>query len=194
MHDTTKNWKVAQLDRIERLGRDIPVREHLGIRSFGINGFVRGDDGTLINDTGCGNTLDFAKPCVRRLMIDSLVHFVRHCGIDGFRFDLATVMGRTASGFTPHAPLLSAIEQDPLLSRLIMIAEPWDVGPGGYQLGAFPARWQEWNDRYRDEVRRFGLDSGKRSRLIQAGADLIVPDFSQWRRLLELLRIEGQRP
>ncbi len=64
-------------------------------------------------------------------------------------------MGRTVHGFSTAAPLLAAIEQDPLLSRLIMIAEPWDVGPGGYQLGAFPARWQEWNDRYRDEVRRF---------------------------------------
>ena len=64
-------------------------------------------------------------------------------------------MGRTPTGFSRNAPLLAAIEQDPLLSRLIMIAEPWDVGPGGYQLGQFPARWQEWNDRYRDDVRRF---------------------------------------
>lgn len=109
----------------------------------------------LINDTGCGNTLALDKPPVLRLAMDALRSWAMRTGIDGFRFDLATVMGRTASGFSADAPLLCAIEQDPLLSRLIMIAEPWDVGPGGYRLGQFPARWQEWNDRYRDEVRRF---------------------------------------
>ncbi|PZF76504.1 glycogen debranching enzyme GlgX [Aestuariivirga litoralis] len=109
----------------------------------------------LINDTGCGNTLALDEPAVMQLAMDSLRSWAMRTGIDGFRFDLATVMGRTASGFSPRAPLLAAIEQDPLLSRLTMIAEPWDVGPGGYQLGHFPPRWQEWNDRYRDEVRRF---------------------------------------
>ncbi len=109
----------------------------------------------LINDTGCGNTLALDEPHVLQLAMDALRSWAMRTGIDGFRFDLATVMGRTAAGFSAHAPLLSAIEQDPLLSRLVMIAEPWDVGPGGYQLGNFPARWQEWNDRYRDEVRRF---------------------------------------
>ena len=109
----------------------------------------------LVNDTGCGNTLALDEPHVLRLAMDAMRSWVTRTGIDGFRFDLATVMGRTASGFSPHAPLLAAIEQDPLLSRLIMIAEPWDVGPGGYQLGNFPPRWQEWNDRYRDEVRHF---------------------------------------
>lgn len=109
----------------------------------------------LINDTGCGNTLALDEPAVLRLAMDALRSWAQRTGLDGFRFDLATVMGRTASGFSAAAPLLAAIEQDPLLSRLIMIAEPWDVGPGGYRLGHFPARWQEWNDRYRDEVRRF---------------------------------------
>lgn len=109
----------------------------------------------LINDTGCGNTLALDAPHVMQLAMDALRSWAMRTGIDGFRFDLATAMGRTSSGFSPHAPLLSAIEQDPLLSRLIMIAEPWDVGPGGYQLGAFPPRWQEWNDKYRDEVRNF---------------------------------------
>ena len=109
----------------------------------------------LINDSGCGNTLALDEPAVLQLAMDSLRSWAMRTGLDGFRFDLATVMGRTASGFSPHAPLLTAIEQDPLLSRLAMIAEPWDVGPGGYQLGSFPARWQEWNDRYRDQVRRF---------------------------------------
>ena len=76
-------------------------------------------------------------------------------GVDGFRLDLATTLGRRDTGFDPHAPFLSAIEQDPVLSRRVMIAEPWDIGPGGYQLGAFPARWGEWNDRFRNTVRRF---------------------------------------
>lgn len=117
--------------------------------------YYRHAGGTLINDTGCGNTLALDEPAVVRLAMDALRSWVTRTGIDGFRFDLAAVMGRTPTGFSPHAPLLAAIEQDPTLSRLIMIAEPWDVGPGGYQLGHFPARWQEWNDRYRDDVRRF---------------------------------------
>ncbi|WP_374332041.1 glycogen debranching protein GlgX [Aestuariivirga sp.] len=117
--------------------------------------YYRRADGVLINDTGCGNTLALDESAVLRLAMDALRSWAMRTGIDGFRFDLATVMGRTASGFSARAPLLAAIEQDPLLSRLVMIAEPWDVGPGGYQLGGFPARWQEWNDKYRDEVRRF---------------------------------------
>ncbi len=117
--------------------------------------YYRHAGGTPINDTGCGNTLALDEPPVMRLAMDAMRSWASRTGIDGFRFDLATVLGRRASGFDPHAPLLAAIEQDPLLSRLIMIAEPWDVGPGGHQLGQFPARWQEWNDRYRDDVRRF---------------------------------------
>ena len=117
--------------------------------------YYRHANGVLVNDTGCGNTLALDEPAVLQLAMDALRSWAMRTGIDGFRFDLAPVMGRLATGFTPNAPLLSAIEQDPLLSRLIMIAEPWDVGPGGYRLGEFPARWQEWNDRYRDEVRRF---------------------------------------
>jgi glycogen operon protein len=80
---------------------------------------------------------------------------VLQAGFDGFRFDLATIMGRTETGFSPSAPLLQAIENDPVLSTRIMIAEPWDIGPGGYQLGQFPKRWLEWNDRFRDDARRF---------------------------------------
>ncbi|WP_421692876.1 glycogen debranching protein GlgX [Aestuariivirga sp.] len=117
--------------------------------------YYRHAHGQLVNDTGCGNTLALDAPPVLQLAMDALRSWATRTGIDGFRFDLAAIMGRTAEGFSRHAPLLSAIEQDPLLSRLIMIAEPWDVGPGGYRLGQFPARWQEWNDRYRDEVRRF---------------------------------------
>jgi glycogen operon protein len=112
-------------------------------------------DGSLANDSGTGNTIDSSQPVVRDLVLDSLRHFVLHTGVDGFRFDLATILGRTADGFDAQAPLLAAIGSDPMLADRIMIAEPWDVGPDGYQLGNFPQRFLEWNDRYRDDVRRF---------------------------------------
>ena len=118
-------------------------------------GHVGDDLGRLINDTGCGNTLASDRDPVVRLVTDAMRHWVTATGIDGYRLDLATVLGRTASGFSSHAAILAAIERDPLLKNTIMIAEPWDVGPGGYQLGNFPRRWLEWNDRYRNDVRRF---------------------------------------
>ena len=127
----------------------------LSLRGFDNALYYAQADGELINDTGCGNTLALNRAPVTQLAMDAMRSWVRRTGIDGFRFDLAPVLGRTPGGFERNAPLLTAIEQDPLLSRLIMIAEPWDVGPGGYQLGAFPPRWHEWNDRYRDDVRRF---------------------------------------
>jgi glycogen operon protein len=109
----------------------------------------------LINDTGCGNTFALNREPMLSLVMASLRHWVLKAGIDGFRFDLATVMGRTKGGFDEAAPLLAAIENDPVLSTRIMIAEPWDIGPGGYQLGHFPKRWYEWNDKFRDDTRRF---------------------------------------
>jgi glycogen operon protein len=114
-----------------------------------------GDPGELVNDTGTGNTLACDHPAVRRLVLDTLRHFVRHAGVDGFRFDLATVLGRSGEGFDPNAPLLAEIKNDPVLQDRILIAEPWDIGPGGYQLGNFPAPFLEWNDKYRDDVRWF---------------------------------------
>ena len=113
----------------------------------------RPDDDALINDTGTGNTLDFSKVEVRAIVLDSLRHFAR-AGVDGFRFDLAPILAR-GPGFDARAPIFAEIAADPLLSTRVMIAEPWDIGPGGYQLGSFPDRWLEWNDRYRDDVRRF---------------------------------------
>ena len=112
------------------------------------------DPGRMINDTGCGNTIALDRPPMVQLAMDALRHWTR-LGFDGFRFDLAPVLGRLATGFSPDAPLLTAIRQDPELSAVTLIAEPWDVGPGGYQLGNFPSPWMEWNDRYRDDVRRF---------------------------------------
>jgi glycogen operon protein len=109
--------------------------------------------GELVNDTGTGNTVACDHPYVRRLIIDSLRHFVLGAGIDGFRFDLAPVLGRTATSFEGHGATLSAILADDVLADRIMIAEPWDIGPGGYQLGNFPPPFLEWNDRVRDDLR-----------------------------------------
>ena len=108
-----------------------------------------------VNDTGCGNTLNTDHPRVQQLILDSLRYWHRDMGVDGFRFDLAPVLGRHDHGFSPHHQLLEAISSDAQLLDAKLIAEPWDPGPGGYQLGQFPQRWAEWNDLYRDDVRRF---------------------------------------
>lgn len=125
----------------------------LSLRGLDNRCYAHGSDGALINDAGTGNILDASDSVVRTLMLDTLRHFAR-LGVDGFRFDLATILARSPA-FDPHAPLFAAIQEDPLLRDRIMIAEPWDIGPGGYQLGRFPPSWLEWNDRYRDDVRRF---------------------------------------
>jgi len=116
---------------------------------------VPDDPGRLVNDTGTGNTLACDNPLVEALVLDTLRHFVRHAGVDGFRFDLAPILGRDESGYHRNAALLEAIVGDPLLEDRVLIAEPWDVGEGGYQLGNFPPPFLEWNDRYRDDLRRF---------------------------------------
>jgi isoamylase len=107
------------------------------------------------NFSGCGNTVKFDHPEVRGLVLDCLRYWAAEMHIDGFRFDLAPVLGRDASGYNTKAPFFAALRSDPILSYLKMVAEPWDVGPGGYQLGHFPRGWSEWNDRYRDTVRSF---------------------------------------
>ncbi|SKB06943.1 glycogen debranching protein GlgX [Aeromicrobium choanae] len=107
-----------------------------------------------VDDTGTGNTLAVDRPPVLRLVMDSLRHWVEVLGVDGFRFDLATTLGRTQKGFRPHGPFFSAIRQDPVLSTVKLIAEPWDLGPGGHRLGRFPHPFSEWNDRFRDGIRR----------------------------------------
>lgn len=114
-----------------------------------------GNPGILVNDTGCGNTIACDHPVVRRLILDSMRHFVVNAGIDGFRFDLASILGRTAGGFDPKAALFGEMRTDPVLADRILVAEPWDIGPGGYQLGNFPEHFLEWNDRFRDDTRLF---------------------------------------
>ncbi len=108
-----------------------------------------------INHSGCGNSLDMSHPQVLKLVVDSLRYWVEEMHVDGFRFDLAVSLGREDNGFDNNAALFQAIRDDSLLSQVKLIAEPWDVGPDGYQLGRFPEAWAEWNDRFRDTVRRF---------------------------------------
>jgi glycogen operon protein len=124
------------------------------LRGLDDTAYARSEDGLLLNDSGCGNTVDFGHMWVQELALDTMRHFVARCGIDGFRFDLAPIMARSP-GFDPAAPIFAAIAADEWLHDRVMIAEPWDIGPGGYQLGNFPETWLEWNDRFRDEVREY---------------------------------------
>ena len=106
------------------------------------------------NFTGTGNALKLAHPRVLQMVMDSLRLWVEAFHVDGFRFDLASTLGRTPA-FDRNAPFFAAIRQDPVLGNVKMIAEPWDIGDGGYQVGGFPAGWSEWNDVYRKAMRRF---------------------------------------
>ena len=108
-----------------------------------------------INDTGTGNTLNLSHPAVIQMVTDSLRYWVNELHVDGFRFDLGTILAREPDGFDNQSGFLKACNQDPVLRGVKLIAEPWDCGPGGYQVGGFPPGWAEWNDRYRDEVRDF---------------------------------------
>ncbi|MEM0988331.1 MAG: glycogen debranching protein GlgX [Pseudomonadota bacterium] len=118
---------------------------------------LTGPQYAYVNDTGCGNTLDLSHPFVLRLVLDSLRWWAERIGIDGFRFDLAPALTRGPGGFEPGSAFLAAVAQDPVLRGLKMIAEPWDIGPGGYRLGQFPPPFAEWNDRFRDATRAFWL-------------------------------------
>lgn len=134
----------------DRYGTTLSLR---GLDNLHYFRHVQNCPGELVNDTGTGNTLACDHPEVRRLVIDSLRHFVLNSGVDGFRFDLAPVLGRTTTGFERDGGTLAAILADTVLADRIMIAEPWDIGPGGYQLGNFPPPFLEWNDRVRDDLR-----------------------------------------
>jgi glycogen operon protein len=126
-----------------------------GIDNLAYYRTVQGNPGEYINDTGCGNTINADHPAVREMIQDSLRYWATDMGVDGFRFDLATITARSENGFSAEHPLLQQIANDNTLRSLKLIAEPWDIGPGGYQLGNFPVGWAEWNDQYRDSVRRY---------------------------------------
>ncbi|WP_203076705.1 glycogen debranching protein GlgX [Falsiroseomonas ponticola] len=141
--------------------------DHLGptlsLKGLGNAAFhrLRGDDPRrYVDDSGCGHALALDRPWGLRLAMDALRHWAGQAGLDGFRLDLATTLARREHGFDAEAPLLQAMRQDPVLRDLLIIAEPWDIGRDGYRLGAFPAGWGEWNDRFRDDVRRFWRGDG----------------------------------
>jgi glycogen operon protein len=136
----------------DRYGPTLSMR---GLDNLTYYRHLPGEPGHLVNDAGTGNTVACDHPQVRQLILDSLRHFVLHAGVDGFRFDLAPILGRTATGFEPEGETLTAMLRDEVLQDRVFIAEPWDIGPGGYQLGNFPEAFLEWNDRARDDIRRY---------------------------------------
>jgi len=115
------------------------------------------------NHTGCGNTVNVAHPRVTQFVLDSLRYWAQEMGVDGFRFDLAPVLGRGRQGYDPQAAFFTALAQDPVLAQVHLIAEPWDAGLGGYQVGRFPGRWMEWNDKFRDAARLYWIGRAGRS-------------------------------
>jgi glycogen operon protein len=132
-----------------------PTLSFRGIDNAAYYRLTPNDPRFYINDTGTGNTLNLAHPRVTQLAMDSLRYWATEMHVDGFRFDLATSLGRETNGFDPSGSFLDAVLQDPTLQKVKLIAEPWDIGPGGYQVGQFPPGWAEWNDKYRDAVRRY---------------------------------------
>ena len=149
-------------------------------RGLGQNAwYAMGEHGVPNNFSGCGNSLNVSEPRVVQWVMDSLRWWVMAYGVDGFRFDLAVSLGRVAAlghAFHPHAPLLAAMAQDPVLRGVRLIAEPWDIGPNGYHSGGFAPGWLEWNDRFRDGVRAFWLGHhaslGELASRVSASSDL----------------------
>jgi len=119
--------------------------------------------------TGCGNSLNLRNSRVLQMVMDSLRYWVEDCHVDGFRFDLATTLGRDRDHYSEHAIFLEAVRQDPVLAGVKLIAEPWDTGPNGYQLGNFPPGWAEWNDRFRDNLRAYWKGDAGMLRQISGG-------------------------
>ena len=136
-----------------------------------------------INDTGTGNTVNLSHPRVIQMVTDSLRYWVERTHVDGFRFDLGTILARESNGFDNQSGFLKACSQDPVLGTVKLIAEPWDAGPGGYQVGGFPPGWAEWNDKFRDTVRKFWKGESKASELTKRLAASG-----------EVFNVEGRRP
>jgi glycogen operon protein len=132
-----------------------PTLSFRGIDNSTYYRLVPGDERYYSDFTGCGNVLDLRQPNVLQLVMDSLRYWVQQMHVDGFRFDLATTLTRDKDRFDPNSSFLDAARQDPVLSHVKLIAEPWDLGQDGYRLGGFPPGWSEWNDRYRDTTRRY---------------------------------------
>jgi len=132
-----------------------PTLSFRGIDNKSYYKLPAGSERNTMDYTGCGNSLNLEHPRVLQMVLDSLRYWVQEMHVDGFRFDLATTLARGVNDYSRSSNFLAAIGQDPLLARVKLIAEPWDLGEGGYQVGNFPPGWSEWNDQYRDTVRRF---------------------------------------
>ncbi len=132
-----------------------PTLSFRGIDNYSYYHLAKGDRRHYTDFTGTGNALDLRHPYVLRMVTDSMRYWANEVRVDGFRFDLATTLARVGGVYDEHAGFLDAVAQDPVLSTVKLIAEPWDLGPGGYQVGNFPPGWAEWNDQYRDVMRRF---------------------------------------
>ncbi len=134
---------------------DGPMLSFKGIDNYFYYRLANGDRSKYADYTGCGNTLDTRGPFQLQMIMDSLRYWITEMHVDGFRFDLAPALARAAPDVDKQSPFLDTIHQDPLISQVKLIAEPWDVGAGGYQVGQFPPPWTEWNGKYRDTVRSF---------------------------------------
>ena len=132
-----------------------PTLSFKGIDNFSYYRTMPDEPRYYINDTGTGNTVNTSHPRVLQMVTDSLRYWAEDMHVDGFRFDLGTILGREPEGFNQRGGFFDAVGQDPILSRLKLVGEPWDIGPGGYQVGGFPPGWAEWNDKYRDTVRDY---------------------------------------
>ena len=137
-----------------------PTLSFKGIDNASYYRLLPGEARYYINDTGTGNTFNLSHPRVLQLVTDSLRYWATEMQVDGFRFDLATILGREPYGFDEGGGFLDTCRQDPVLNSVKLIAEPWDCGPGGYQVGGFPPGWAEWNDRFRDDVRAYWKGDG----------------------------------
>ena len=159
-------------------GSDGPLLSLRGLDNLAFYRLDPADPGRYDDVTGCGNTLDASKPAVIELVLDSLRYWVEEMHVDGFRFDLGVALGRDADGFDGAAPLLAQIADDPVLSRVKLIMEPWDVGPDGYRLGGFTAPYAEWNGGYRDVVRdvwRGLAPTSELARALAGSSDTFAP-------------------
>ncbi len=132
-----------------------PTLSFKGIDNFSYYRTLPDQPRYYINDTGTGNTINTSHPRVLQMVTDSLRYWVEEMHVDGFRFDLGTILGREPQGFDQRSGFFDAVGQDPVLAKVKLVGEPWDIGPGGYQVGGFPPGWAEWNDKYRDTVRDY---------------------------------------
>ena len=156
-----------------------PTLSLKGIDNRAYYRFVPGSPRYYHDFTGAGNSLNVRHPRTMQLIMDSLRYWVTEMHVDGFRFDLAPVLAREQLEFDSFSSFFDIVQQDPVLSRVKLIAEPWDIGPGGYQAGGFPVRWAEWNGRYRDTIRR--LWKGERGQMADVAARLAgSADIYKW--------------